>query len=52
MDKLQSKYLEFKNIDKDIVEWLEDIAEENNCRIEKKEWKSKYNSYVIYSTPI
>ena len=48
MDKLQSKYLEFKNIDKDIVEWLEDIAEENNCRIEKKEWKSKYNSYVIY----
>ena len=48
MDKLQSKYLEFKNIDKDIVEWLEDIAEENNCRIEKKEWKSKYNNYVIY----
>ena len=48
MDKLQSIYLEFKNIDKDIVEWLEDIAEENNCRIEKKEWKSKYNNYVIY----
>ena len=48
MDKLQSKYLEFKNIDKDIVGWLEDIAEENNCRVEKKEWKSKYNSYVIY----
>ena len=48
MDKLQSKYLEFKNINKEIVDWLEDIAEENNCRIEKKEWKSKYNSYVIY----
>lgn len=48
MDKLQSKYIEFKNVSKDIVDWLEDIAEENNCRIEKKEWKSKYNSYVIY----
>ncbi len=48
MDKLQSKYLEFKNIDREIVDWLENIAEENNCRIEKKEWKSKYNSYVIY----
>ena len=30
MDKLQSKYLEFKNINKEIVDWLEDIAEENN----------------------
>ncbi len=48
MDKLQSKYIEFKNVSKDIVDWLEDIAEENNCRVEKKEWKSKYNSYVIY----
>ena len=27
---------------------VEDIAEENNCRIERKEWKSKYNSYVVY----
>jgi len=42
------KYLEFKNIDKRFVGWLEDIADENNCRIEKKEWKSKYNNYVIY----
>ena len=30
-------------------EWLhENIIEENNCTIEKKEWKSKYNNYVIY----
>ena len=48
MGKKQNKYLEIKNIHKDIVSWLEDIAEENNCRIERKEWKSKYNSYVVY----
>ena len=40
--------MEIKNINRDIVDWLEDIAEENNCRIERKEWKSKYNNYVVY----
>ena len=48
MDKFQNKYLEIKNINKDFVSWIEDIAEENNCKIERKEWKSKYNSYVVY----
>ena len=48
MEKFQNKYLEIKNINKDIVAWLEDIVEENNCRVERKEWKSKYNSYVVY----
>ena len=48
MEKFQNKYLEIKNINKDIVSWVEDIADENNCRIERKEWKSKYNSYVVY----
>ena len=48
MDKFQNKYLEIKNINKDIVNWVEDVAEENNCRVERKEWKSKYNSYVVY----
>ena len=48
MEKFQNKYLEIKNISKDIVNWVEDIAEENNCKIERKEWKSKYNSYVVY----
>ena len=48
MGKNQNKYLEIKNINRDIVDWLENIAEENNCRIERKEWKSKYNSYVVY----
>ncbi len=45
-----SKYnrLEMKNIDQNILPWLEDIIEENNSRIERKEWKSKYNSYVVY----
>ena len=40
--------LEIKNINRNIIDWLEDIIEENNARIERKEWKSKYNSYVIY----
>ena len=48
MGKIQNKYLEIKNVDKNIVDWVEDIAEENNCRVERKEWKSKYNSYVVY----
>ena len=40
--------LEMKNVNKDIIDWLEDIVDENNSRIERKEWKSKYNSYVVY----
>ena len=40
--------IEFKNISKEIIPWLEQTALENNCLIDKKEWKSKYNSYVIY----
>ena len=40
--------LEMKNVNKDIVAWLEDIVEANNSRVERKEWKSKYNSYVVY----
>lgn len=44
----QRKQLEFKNIAKELLPWLEETALENNCQIEKKEWKSKYNSYVIY----
>ena len=40
--------MEMKNVNKDILAWLEDIIEENNSRIERKEWKSKYNSYVAY----
>ena len=40
--------MEMKNVDKNILGWLEDIIDENNCKVERKEWKSKYNSYVIY----
>lgn len=40
--------LEIKNVNKNILSWLENIVEENNGRIEKKEWQSKYNSYVVY----
>ena len=48
MGKNQNKYLEIKNVNRDIVDWIEDIVDENNCHIERKEWKSKYNSYVVY----
>jgi len=48
MGKFQNKYLELKNINRNIVDWVEDIAEENNCKVERKEWKSKYNNYVVY----
>lgn len=48
MEKFQKKYLEIKNIKRELVGWLEYTADENNCRIERKEWQSKYNSYVVY----
>ena len=41
-------YTEFKNVPKSLTNWLEDIAIENKCKIEKKEWRSKYNHYVAY----
>jgi len=42
------KQIELKDVNKDMVVWLEDLAEEIGCRVERKEWKSKYNSYVVY----
>lgn len=42
------KQIELKDVNKDMVSWLEDLAEEIGCRVERKEWKSKYNSYVVY----
>ncbi len=45
-----SKYsrMEMRNVNKEVIDWLENIVDENNARIERKEWKSKYNSYVVY----
>ncbi len=40
--------MEMKNINQNLLPWLEDIIDEHNCKIERKEWKSKYNSYVVY----
>ncbi len=39
---------EFRNVAKELLPWLENLAWECRCKIEKKEWKSKYNNYVIY----
>ena len=36
------------DINQNILPWLEDIIDENNCKSERREWKSKYNSYVVY----
>ncbi len=41
-------YLEIKNVQKNLVEWLEDLTYEHKCRVDKKEWRSKYNHYVCY----
>ena len=41
-------FAEFYNVPKELLNWFDDIVYENNATIEKKEWKSKYNSYVIY----
>ena len=40
--------IEFKNVSKELLSWLENLAWEYKCKVEKKEWKSKYNNYVIY----
>ena len=42
------KSIELKNVNKEIVSWVENVVRENNSRVERKEWKSKYNNYVIY----
>lgn len=47
-DTQNAVYMEIKNVKKGAIDWLEDIASEYHCRIEKKEWKSKYNQYVVY----
>ena len=39
---------EFKNVEKELLPWFESIVYENNANVEKKEWCSRYNSYVIY----
>ena len=41
-------YMEFHDVSKEVIPWLEHIANEYHCRVEKKEWKSKYNHYVVY----
>ncbi len=41
-------HIQMRNIHRDLVGWLENIIYENNCRLERKEWQSKYNSYVVY----
>jgi hypothetical protein len=40
--------MEMKDVNQNLLPWLEDIIDENYSKIERKEWKSKYNSYVVY----
>jgi len=39
---------EFKNVMKETIPWLEYLALEYHCSVDKKEWRSKYNNYVVY----
>ncbi len=48
VDNQECIYMEFNNIEKDFLCFLENIAYEYRCKIEKKEWRSKYNNYVVY----
>lgn len=41
-------YCEFRGVMKETVFWLENLAEEYKCKVDKKEWRSKYNNYVVY----
>ena len=34
-------FAEFYNVPKELLDWFDDIVYENNCTIEKKEWKSQ-----------
>ena len=47
-DTHNTVFMEFKNVKKTMLDWLEDTAQEYHCKVEKKEWKSKYNHYVVY----
>ena len=40
MEKFQNKYLEIKNISRDIVSWVENIAEENRKEDRKSDCAS------------
>jgi hypothetical protein len=42
------KFMEIKDVNKQMISWLENVVYENNCNVVRKEWKSKYNSYVVY----
>lgn len=47
-DNSKFAYREFKNVNRDLVSWLEDIIDENHCTVERKEWQSRYNIYVVF----
>ena len=38
----------FLNVSKENLDLLEELSYENKCSIISKEWKSKYNKYVVY----
>ena len=40
--------VEFKGVLKETIPWLEYLADEYHCTVVKKEWRSKYNNYVVY----
>lgn len=39
---------EITDVDKSLLDYLLEVLKENNAIIDKVEWRSKYNRYVIY----
>lgn len=39
--------IKIEDIKKENISYIENLCEENNCKL-YSEWKSKYNSYIVY----
>lgn len=45
---MSDKVYEIKDVKKGLLEFIKETAKANGCKLERQEWKSKYNSYVVY----
>ena len=44
------KSIELKNVNKEIIPWIENIVMENNSRVERKEWKASITAMLSMIT--
>lgn len=45
---MEDKIYEIKDVKKGLLDFLKKTANDNGCKLENQQWKSKYNSYVVY----